>query len=258
MLDADVRVKKHKNRPKGDLCSQFASALRAGFLSCVCLSGCVTGGKSSSDYTPPRGADMVVHETIVNEPFETVWDRLVGKLASGFFVINNIDKASRLINVSYSSDSPGEYIDCGRSRREFSFQGESRAYDYAVADSSTYKADGGTWGEFHNLPRIVDIARRTAVEGRINLYVAPVNASQTRVSANVKYILKVDLEATSTAYNGFGKAMSQSALPPHTREISFSTSEPATKDWGTGGVTQLITCRTNGKLEQSLLNQSKP
>src|SRR6266513_940375 len=95
-------------------------------------------------YVPPSTRVTPTSETLVNEPFDAVWDRLVGRLATGFFVINNIDKASRLINVSYSSDAPGDFVDCGRSTRQFSFKDESQTYTYQVADSSAFKAPR-TW-----------------------------------------------------------------------------------------------------------------
>ncbi len=107
--------------------------------SCALAAGCVTSGQSNREYAAPGTKVAPTSEILLNEPFDTVWDRLVGRLATGFFVINNIDKASRLINVSYSSDSPGEFIDCGRSTRQFSFHGESHTYTYQVAETSAFK-----------------------------------------------------------------------------------------------------------------------
>lgn len=206
---------------------------------------------------PPEVTTAPRSEIAIDDPFEAVWDRLVGRLATGFFVINNIDKASRLINVSYSGDSPGQFIDCGTSTRHFSFDGKSHTYTYKVADSSTYKVTK-SWGPMHNLPIVQEILRRTSVEGRINLYVAPISANKRKVSANVKYAFQVSVSGTGTAYNTFGEVVNQIPTAHDTDEVSFTTAEVGSKDWSRPPDTERITCQTTGKLEQMLLDKAKP
>lgn len=224
----------------------------------VFMFGCATSGRSNFSYVPPSTrVGPPTSETLVHESFDAVWDRLVGRLATGFFVINNIDKASRLINVSYSSDAPGDFVDCGQSTRQFSFKDESQTYTYQVADSSTFKT-AATWGPMRNLPLVGQISRRTSVEGRINLYVAPVSQAATKVTANVKYVLKVTVGGFSTAYNAFGVVVNQVPIPQSTNDISFSTAEAGSKEWGTPPNADTVVCRTTGKLEESLLEKAKP
>ena len=221
------------------------------------LGGCATAGRSDYAYSSPSTRLVQSSEGVINEPFDTVWDRLVGRLATGFFIINNIDKASRLINVSYSSDSPGDFVDCGSTTRGFSFKNESRTFTYRVADSSAYKY-AGKWGPLNNLPVVAEVSRQTSVEGRINLYVAPVSASATRVTANVKYVFQVATAGVATSYNAFGGVVSNEPIPRSTEEISFSTSEPGSKVWGAPTNTVRITCESTGQLEKSLLAKAAP
>jgi hypothetical protein len=224
--------------------------------SCLVASGCVTSGRSDFDYLAPPTQAAPKHEIQVNEPFDVVWDRMVGRLATGFFVINNIDKASRLINVSYSSDSPGQYIDCGRSSRNFLFNGERQTYTYEVSDSATFKVTK-TWGPLNNLPIVQEVSRNTSVEGRINLYVAPISELVTKVSANVKYVFQVSTRGVGTAYNAFGVVVTQVPLTPWTGHASFTTAEPVTTDFGDPMSMQRVTCQSSGKLEQTLLDTAK-
>jgi hypothetical protein len=214
----------------------------------VFLSGCVTPGNSRLDYVPPQIVGASRNEVSLAEPFDTVWDRLVGKLATGFFVINNIDKASRLINVSFSSDSPERYVDCGKSTRQFAFNSEAKTYTYQVAADSRYKATA-TWGPFNNLPSVAEISRDTSLEGRINVYVAPNSADATRVTVNVRYILRIATSGAGTAYNAFGVPAQQFSVPNSSSEIAFTTNESATKDE--------ITCRATGELEQTILGMTQ-
>jgi hypothetical protein len=223
--------------------------------SSMILSGCVTTGQSDWAYASPPATGAPKHEIQVNEPFDVVWDRIVSRLATGFFVINNIDKASRLINVSFSGDSPGTYIDCGRTSRNYLFNGERQMYAYAVSESSTFKATK-SWGPLGNLPIVQEVSRNTSVEGRINIYVAPVSTQVTKVSANVKYVLEISVRGVGTAYNAFGVVVNQVALTPSLDRVSFTTAESATKDFGSS-TTQRVTCQTTGKLEQALLDTAK-
>jgi|SRR5437588_6254561 len=235
---------------RGLVCVAFAALF-------AMISGCATSGRSNYSYAPPSTKVTPTSEILVDEPFDAVWDRLVGRLATGFFVINNIDKASRLINVSYSSDSPGDFVDCGRSTRQFAFKDEAQTYTYAVADSSTFKT-AGTWGPMKNLAVVGEISRRPSVEGRINLYVAPVSPTATKVTANVKYVFKVTVGGLSTAYNAFGGVVNQAPIPQNTSDISFSTAEGGAKEWGMPPNVETIRCQSTGKLEQSLLEKAKP
>ena len=81
------------------------------------VGGCA--GSSTYHYTPPTSLITPHNEVTIDEPFDVVWDRMVKNLSADFFVINNIEKISRLMNVSFSTTSPGKYIDCGRSRRTY-------------------------------------------------------------------------------------------------------------------------------------------
>jgi hypothetical protein len=220
------------------------------------FSGCVTPGNSNFQYAQAKPT-VVANEAQFEEPFDAVWDRLVGRLATGFFVVNNIDKASRLINVSYSSDTPEKYVDCGRSTRQYSFRDDHQTFTYDVAAHSRFKATG-KWGPFNNLPVVYDVSRETGVEGRINLYVAPIDPAHTKVSVNVKYVLSVKISGVGTGYNAFGGVMQQVALPGASHDIALTSAEPATKDWGTAIAPEFVTCRSNGSLEAELLSKAKP
>jgi len=114
----------------------------------------------------------VGNEAVVRLPFSDTWDLLIGQLAKSFFVINNVEKVSRIINVSFSTDKPEEYIDCGTTERTFQYANESQTHTDPVAGSSSFKV-AGKWGEYDHLPLIGYVDRKTSLEGRINVYVPP-------------------------------------------------------------------------------------
>jgi len=108
-------------------------------LYAVMITGCATPGTSTFNYAPPQNSTKIQNEVIVSKPFEVVWDSLVRELAKSFYVINNIDKQSRIINVSFSTDTPEAYVDRGITTRTYSRGDERQTYKYNLASASTYK-----------------------------------------------------------------------------------------------------------------------
>ena len=109
-----------------------------------------------------------------------------------FYVINNIERESRIINVSFNTNSPSDYVDCGRTRRTYTQGEKTETFDYAVADSSTYKM-AGTKQPHPATFSYANVRRTPKLEGRSNIYVAPdaSNPSSTVVSVNTRYIVTI-------------------------------------------------------------------
>lgn len=129
----------------------------------IALAGCA--GKV--DYTPPVGAyGQDNNSAVVQMPKDVVWKNLVSEIGKKFFVINNIDKDSGLINISYSGD-PENYIDCGTvssyvknlaGERTHVFPGARARQQYETMTDTLYK-----------------INREMSLEGRMNIIVSDVD-----------------------------------------------------------------------------------
>lgn len=190
------------------------------FVLTISVASCATPGTSGRQYRVPIGAELVTNEAVVRLPFSDTWDLLIGQLAKSFFVINNVDKASRIINVSFSTDKPEEYIDCGTSERTFQYANESQTYTYPVAGSNSFKA-AGKWGAYGNLPSIAYLDRKTSLEGRINVYVAPKD-NDTVVTVNTRYIFTSGMSGQNELINGVG-AVVQRVEVLESKKQSLST-----------------------------------
>lgn len=95
--------------------------------------GC--GPKADLRYQSPTQT-VFQNTAIVNSPFEDTWDRLIKNLSREFFVINNVEKVSRIINVSFYTDTPGDLIDCGMTTRTYQSGGGSpETFTYVTANS---------------------------------------------------------------------------------------------------------------------------
>lgn len=189
---------------------------------------------SSHSYTPARTLDFST-ERVVPLPFDVVWDKYVEALSSSFFVINNISRDSRIINISFSSSSPGEFVDCGYSRRESYHPASGKQhFSYATADSSTYNA--GQKGS--NI--IWTVSRDAHLEGRANIYMMPRNDA-TAIQVNSKYVWSVKTHG----YSNLG-----AIAPSESSMVDFSSSSQGTAPGPSGG----ITCVSKGVLEKKMLN----
>ena len=217
----------------------------------VALSGCATQGVSTLDYTPPVPV-QVNNEKSVSRPQSAVWDELVRELSKSFFVINNIERESRIINVSFNSNAPKEYVDCGRSRRTYREGEVVQTVEYAAAESSEFKVAGKQPNP--NFSTYANLRRQTSLEGRSNIYVAPDRAdpNKTLISVNTRYVLTVRVRGESIAANVAGNVVRRDAIPESNNSYIFSTNKPS--------VTELkddLTCAGTGRLESDILNMVK-
>jgi hypothetical protein len=202
------------------------------FLTTAFIVGCA--GKV--DYVRPSIQSAALSNSkIVDRPRDAVWNASVPALGKRFFVINNLDKSSGLINLSYSGD-PEKYVDCGRvSSYVQNLQGE-RTYSFAgSAAQQTY--------EVMNSNRLFSIDRKMSLEGRVNLIFEEVGPSQTRVTANTRYVLNRQQTVRSV-----GNDASQTLS--HT--ISFNFGGGASFPPNSNG--QAVECMSTGALEGEILS----
>jgi len=197
-------------------------------LSTLLLASCAT---STAHYAPPSPSS-VTNTKFVDKPFDVVWDALVKELSGDFFVINNIDKNSRLINISFSSQTPSEFVDCGQSTRTFKNARGEQTYAYKTSDSTSFTTANDQGHAFN--------WRRTSrLDGRTNIYVAPEKAG-TNITVNTKYVVSISVNAT--AIDG---------RPAYTESFIFdpSTKQPYSKD--------NIVCMANGTIEERILRAAR-
>src|SRR3546814_14775343 len=84
---------------------------RSAVMAAILLTaGCAA--QADLNYRKPTQPSLTNSRT-VNAGFEETWNRLVRNPSSEFFVINNIEKAYRIINVIFQTDAPERYVDCG-------------------------------------------------------------------------------------------------------------------------------------------------
>jgi hypothetical protein len=203
---------------------------KATFLFVPLLAACASGNVS---IMPPHVTPST-NSKVINKPREAVWNAAVPNLGKRFFVINNLDKSSGLINISYTGD-PERFIDCGnfhstvtnaRGTRNYSFPGESANQNYEVVFND----------------QLFVLNRRMSLEGRMNLVFEEVGPSQTRVTANTRYVVtrNVQIRRIDVAI-------------PQTRTDSISFNSGGRSAFQKGADGQGIECAARGVFEQDVL-----
>ena len=215
------------------------------------LISCVSPGTSTYRYQEPTSMVTPKNEVVVNKNFSDTWDGLIGELAKSFFVINNVEKASRIINVSFATDKPEGYVDCGTTDRTLDFDDAITTYKYPLASTSSYK-HASAWGPYGNLPVVSSVNRKMSLEGRINIYVAPKGDDMTAVTVNVRYILVGRVSGQADLMNAFGKTVQHQMIPESQSSISFNTGQAETANWN-GDAQIPIKCQGTGKLESEVI-----
>ncbi len=214
------------------------------------VSGCATTqGINTVKYDPPTPA-KVKNEVVIVKPYKEVWNELVKELSKSFYVINNIDKKSHIINISFNFNQPANYADCGKTHRSYTQGGSKEGFDYDVAGTSEFKAATPLQPD-KNFSYYVLVRRETTLEGHANIYVAPSKNDKNRtvVTVNARYIFTARAKGQVFAQNFLGYIVSCERMPEETSIISFNTNAPGSIG-GTGGK---VTCCSKGKLEEEIV-----
>ncbi len=205
---------------RSTLSSPFVVAVLAAMLA-----GCAT---SSGKYQSPQRYG-VQNTKLTKLPFDAAWDRLVKNLSSDFFVINNIDKHSRLLNISFSASRPSEFVDCGTSTRIFNKGFGEEKTTFPTADPAVYGAANSAGAPF-------TVRQTTRLEGRANIYVAP-EGDATQIVVNARYVLTVNTQARNAEGHPVGSDQ---------MVYDFSTK--------LGGGANEVLCYTKGVIERRILS----
>jgi hypothetical protein len=194
----------------------------------------VAGCAGKLDFIQPTTDPRVQNSQIIEKPRDTVWNAAVPTLGKQFFAINNLDKSSGFINLSYTGD-PESYVDCGRVVSYVKNARGERTYDFPGARAEQSY-------EVMNAHGLFFVHRKMMLEGRMNLVFEELDQTTTRVTANTRYVVTRTIRAQNT------QGASQSGTDSITFNSGTGASFKATQD---GRATR---CVSTGRLENDILS----
>lgn len=200
--------------------------------------GVLAGCAGKVEYIRPVDIVMRSNHKLVDRPRDQVWSAAIPELGKRFFVINNLDKGSGFINLSYLGD-PEKYIDCGTIRVDMDLAGAPITSIPAAAAFKGYA--------LMTLGDVLMITRRMELDGKVNLIFEEISSNQTRVTANTRFTVKRNVE---TKHYGSGRVVYTDS-----NAIAFNTGDAATfpvAEYGAnnGNKTE---CVSTGALELEVL-----
>ncbi|HEX6957771.1 MAG TPA: hypothetical protein VF194_07275 [Ferrovibrio sp.] len=184
------------------------------------------------DYTPPYGGTSTTNTKTVAKSKDEVWKELIPELSKQFFVINNVDKSSGLLNVSYSGD-PERYVDCGTVSSYVKNARGERSYVFPGARASqTYEA---------MTDNLYFINRTMSLDGRMNVIVQETGPSSSSITVNTRYVVTRTVRVQGAA-GGAGS---------FTDTINFNTGQLTS--FPASGNLPATQCRPTGMFEAEVL-----
>jgi hypothetical protein len=195
-----------------------------------------TGCAGKLDYFPPTSlATAGANSKLIERPRNAVWDKAIPELGKQYFVINNLDRSSGIINISYTGD-PEFYIDCGRIVSYVKNAQGERTYDFAGAKAQQrYEIMNPSVGLF-------EVDRRMNLDGRVNIIFEELGPSSTRVTANTRYVV-----ARTQTIRNVGNNFPQTTNDTLTFNSGGRASFPPARDGRSSE------CAATGALEDAIL-----
>jgi hypothetical protein len=205
-------------------------------LSAALLASCASM-EVQTNYQPPQGG-AIPNSIVVQQPFDVAWDNFVRKLSQSFFVVNQISKESRLINISVGGPRANEFFDCGRMKSTVN----GKPWTYFVGRSSEFREDG------FRSETVVD--HKVVSNGtRMNIFVAPRDGG-TLFEVNSTYTVAIRQTGRNDVQNLYGQVVSRKNLETMNAVFGFTTKAPSTQPFGGTDVT----CRATGVWEREILD----
>ena len=202
------------------------------------LSACAT--PTVTTYNAPLTVTQVRTFTIIDKPRAQAWDALVVELGKSFFVVNNMDRSSGFMNISYSGD-PQDYVECGFIEHSGKLaNGQPAASRFPGNQSNVRYVAVAPSGA------AIGIDRKMTLDGRVNVVVQEDGAERTRLNVTVRYAVTRSTQAMELATGR--------QAPPRSETVSFNTNGQGVFSDTDGNP---LRCHSKGKFEETILQMVK-
>jgi len=149
----------------------------------------LVGGCTATTVPPTQTQKESSVTTVINKPVEETWQAVIDYAGTTFFVIDNVAKDSGLMTMSFGSNNPGDFIDCGT----WSFGNRSGPFVLIVAQEGA----------------------PNALNGKLNVLVKEIAPGRSQITVKARYVYQVtDLNRATTtwAFNTGDRATNRMGL----------------------------------------------
>ena len=122
-------------------------------------------------YVPPNIDDTnFKNSEITNKNFDETWTSVINFVSDSFFKIENIEKDSGLLTLSFGSKEAENFIDCGD-------------FEYSLLTGQEFKGS------------YIDYTQRwlaAVLEAKMNINIQKIDNESTKISINTNYMFSTD------------------------------------------------------------------
>lgn len=139
---------------------------------------------ASYNYLAPAQYDDIQLSKVINKDFDDTWSSIIDYSSTSFFGIDTFEKSSGLITLTFGTQNPELYADCG----DF-----SASYWTGILDEGqvTFEGNYMEW-----------IARNGAnLSGRMNITAKSLNEQETQIRVNAGYLITYPTEQGTHTWN---------------------------------------------------------
>ncbi len=229
--------------------------LGAAFIALLVMSGCAKQGINT--YRMTNNTPVIADNSVViTKPQPQVWDITVKALSKSSYVMRNIDRQSNIITLSFISDSPTGYVDCGKTFRTYSEGSNTETFEYDTAGSATFKV-AAAGQEDRRYANYSVVNRGSTLEVNSTVYVGPdeKESKDTIVRVNTRYTLNFTARGENFAKH-LNSVISRGKMPGEIAIVAFSSDKPTEHEDIYGDGTKM-TCFSKGKAERDILDLIK-
>ncbi len=207
------------------------------FISFFLLSGCASKLTVTSE--PPKTYDLE-NSRVYEATYDDVWKTVVDVIGTSFYVIENVEKDSGILGISFSAKNPQEVIDCGVVKDNGTIAGKKHNATFPGAISQITRV--------MVLPNGIPVQalRTLTLQGKSNILVKKLSSTQTEVTINTKYMAELNYSGTEYVVVGFNSVPRPFSF---SQDFDFTTNETGTN--GTNG----LTCKSKLTLENGILDK---
>lgn len=127
-------------------------------------------------YTPPGADTNLDYKRSIHADFDTTWSALIDHASTTFFAIENFEKNSGLLILSFGASDIPEFVDCGHWSYHF--------YEQHNAFQSTRIDFDGPYAFW------IESEVEGTLQGKMNIRVREMTPTRTDVVVSAKYILR--------------------------------------------------------------------
>lgn len=189
-------------------------------------------------FLQPAKSKEILHEISIEETFDTIFQRLTDQLPKTGLTVNTANAKTGIITAAMRSANPETLVDLGTTIRTYG----PEEFMFPTAAAAEFKLP------YYNKDKHYYVVKQaTALNCLVNIQLTRLKSTRTKVLVTISYQFTLNTTFENTAFR-------KSAPPAESKTVTFMTNEQKEVDMGIMDSRFMVIPRSNGRLEQAILD----